>query len=108
MVLDDSLVDEYPLRPAATVDLDRVVGTIHLVDDETVREAVALEQQVCDLVVKLLLRAIEVADYAGGLRRFWVESRIVKACPGVVGLKVEVLERRVGWGEDVRLQFEVA
>lgn len=92
MVLDDTLTDEDARGAIPSVDEDRVVRRVDRIDDETVGEIRASEQQVRVLVREVRGGAVQIdgdAGIGGGLGR---KDGVVGAGVDVVGFEVEVVE----------------
>ncbi len=66
MVFDNSLINEDTLCPIPSINFNRIICCVHLVDDKTVRRFVAakVEEKVSFLSFYLSGGAIQVADDA--------------------------------------------
>ena len=103
---DDAPIDEDARGPGPGVDEDRAVRRVDRVDDESVRGGIPREHEVRGPVRKVRGGAVQVADDAGIGRALGREDGVVGAGVDVVGFEVEIVERRVGRGEDAGFELE--
>ena len=106
MVFDYPLINKHSLCSVPSVDQNRVIRCVELIDDESIWAGAEVKQQISVFIHKIGRGAVQMADDAGVLRGFGKEKGIVVGGADMVGFKIEAFESRVWLSEDMGLELE--